>query len=160
MIRKATRTDAQAIADIYNEYIQNSVISFETEAVSLSAMQRRIEDISSQYPYWVYEEEGKVLGYCYAHGWKERAAYRHTFETTIYLDTASRSKGIGSQLLQHLIDECRKAGAHVLVACIVADNEMSIRLHEKFGFQRVAHFRQVGMKFGRWLDVVDYQLTL
>lgn len=160
MIRKATRTDARAIADIYNEYVRNSVISFETEAVSLSAMQQRIEEISGQYPYWVYEEDGKVIGYCYAHGWKERAAYKHTFETTIYLEAASQGKGIGSQLLQILIDECRKAGAHVLIACIVAGNENSIKLHEKFGFQRVAHFSQVGMKFGRWLDVVDYQLTL
>lgn len=160
MIRKVTKEDARAIADIYNEYVLNSVISFETEAVSVSAMQQRIETISAQYPYYVYEEDGKVLGYCYAHAWKERAAYKHTYETTIYLDKASQGKSIGRELLRHLIEECRQAGAHVLVACITAENEKSIRFHQRFGFKQSAHFHQVGMKFGRWLDVVDYQLLL
>lgn len=160
MIRKVTKEDARAIADIYNEYVLNSVISFETEAVPVSAMQQRIEMISAQYPYYVYEEDGKVLGYCYAHAWKERAAYKHTYETTIYLDKASQGKSIGRELLRHLIEECRQAGAHVLVACITAENEKSIRFHQRFGFKQSAHFQQVGMKFGRWLDVVDYQLLL
>lgn len=160
MIRKVTGQDAKAIADIYNEYVCNSVVTFETEPVTSQEMSRRIEEISACYPYWVYEEGGKVLGYCYAHQWKARAAYSRTWETTVYVDASSRGKGIGKALVGHLIRECRCDGAHVLVACIVGGNENSIRLHQSFGFRQVSHFLQVGRKSERWLDILDFQLIL
>lgn len=160
MIREITVQDAPAIAKIYNEYVQNSVISFETEPVSVPEMRRRIEEISARYPYLVYEEAGIIVGYCFAHGWKTRAAYSRTWETTVYVDATAQGKGIGSELMRLLIERCRMAGAHALVACITGSNEKSIMLHQRLGFQRVSNFRQVGMKFGRWLDVVDFQLLL
>ena len=160
MIRKITIQDAKAIANIYNEYVQNSVVTFETEPVSLHEMCRRIEEISSQYPYLICEENGKVLGYCYAHKWKARTAYRHTLETTVYVDVTAHGRGIGENLMRHLIAECRKADVHVLIACITDGNEKSIMLHQRLGFLQVSHFYQVGMKFNRWLDVVDFQLQL
>ena len=160
MIRKVTIQDAQAIADIYNVYVQNSVATFETEPVTLQEMCWRIEEISAQYPYLVYEEDGKILGYCCAHEWKTRTAYSQTLETTVYVAVTSQRKGIGKKLMKHLIEECRLTGAHALIACITDGNDDSVMLHQKFGFHQVSHFCQVGKKFGRWLDVVDFQLLL
>lgn len=160
MIRKVTIQDAQTIADIYNVYVLNSVATFETEPVTLQEMCRRIEEISAKYPYLVYEEDGKILGYCYAHSWKTRAAYSRTLETTVYVAAVSQKRGIGKELMKHLIDECRQTGAHVLIACVTGGNEGSVTLHQKLGFRQASHFRQVGKKFGSWLDVVDFQLLL
>lgn len=160
MIRKVTIQDAQAIADIYNEYVLNSVASFETEPITELEMRKRIEEISSKYPYYVYEDTGEVKGYCYAHSWKERAAYKQTWETTIYVAADLQGRGIGTKLMNLLIEECRQAGAHALIACITGGNEKSILLHQQLGFRQVSQFPEVGMKFGRWLDVVDFQLLL
>ncbi len=160
MIRQVTVNDAKAIADIYNEYVLNSVISFETEALSENEMRQRIFEISTQYPYLVYEENGIIAGYCYAHQWKERAAYRNTLETTIYLHPQHFNKGIGHQLMTHLIDKCRNAGYQALIACITGGNEASCALHTRLGFKQVSLFEKVGTKFGQRLDVVDYELLL
>lgn len=160
MIRSVVKRDAGDIADIYNEYVLGSVASFEVEPVSRLEMSRRIEEISSRYPYLVYEADGKVCGFCYAHQWKARVAYERTWETTVYVAAASVGRGIGKRLMERLIGECRRAGARVLVACITGGNESSVRLHQGLGFRQVSHFCQVGHKFGRWLDVVDFQLSL
>ena len=106
------------------------------------------------------ENNGKLIGYCYAHPWKERAAYCKTLETTIYLASEAKGKGLGTRLMDRLIDECRNRGYHVLIACITAENEESCQFHERLGFKKVSHFEQVGQKFGRWLDVADYELIL
>lgn len=160
IIRPATTDDAQAIAEIYNMYIVRTAITFETTPVDADEMSRRIRDISSTGPYLVYCEDSMVKGYCYAHLWKERAAFAHTFEISVYLLPEMCGRGIGTMLLNRLIADCRERDIHVLVACITADNTASYRLHEKAGFVRVSHFHEVGRKFGRWYDVVDYQLTL
>ena len=91
---------------------------------------------------------------------RERAAYRHTQEVTVYVASDSTGLGIGRRLVERLVAECRTTECHALVACITADNEPSRRLFESIGFRRVSHFEQVGRKFGRWLDVVDYELLL
>lgn len=160
MIRNATIDDADAIARIYNKYVEDSVISFETETVSDEEMRRRVSEISSNYPFLVYEHDGCVVGYCYAHQWKERAAYARTLETTIYLDNAYCHQGIGRKLMVALIDRCRQAGVCVLIACITGGNNQSIALHERLGFKKVSHFYNVGCKLGLVLDVVDYELEL
>lgn len=160
MIRKVCLQDAAAIAEIYNEYVMNTAITFETEPVSTEEMQTRIAAISGSYPYLAYETENEVAGYCYAHLWKSKAAYQYTLETTIYLSPRYTGKGIGQELLQHLTEECRKRGFHALIACITEGNEASFALYRKFGFQQVSHFHKVGMKFERWLDVFDYELIL
>ena len=123
-------------------------------------MRERIERLSAEFPYLVYEKNGKVGGFCYAHRWKDRAAYDHTLETTIYLSPAFQHQGIGTLLMKRLVSECRSMGIVVLVACITYGNEASVRMHEKLGFEQVSHFKRVGMKFGRYLDVVDLQLVL
>ena len=160
MIRKALATDAEAIAGIYNHYVLNTTVSFENEAVSVEEMRSRIEHISASFPYFVDEEDGQIAGYCYAHPWKERVAYCHTLETTIYLSPQYQRRGIGSLLMRRLIEQCRADGHHALVACITGGNEGSVALHGHLGFQQMSLFREVGRKFGQWLDVVDMELIL
>ena len=160
MIRNVKLSDAKAIAEIYNDYILNSTISFETEALTIEQMRCRIAEISAQFPYFVWEEDDEIAGYCYVHPWKERAAYHNTLETTVYLSPRHIGKGIGSRLMQWLIAECRQRGFKVLIACITANNATSIEFHRRLGCKQVSHFEQVGEKQGQLLDVIDMQLTL
>jgi DNA-binding CsgD family transcriptional regulator/GNAT superfamily N-acetyltransferase len=102
MIRPVRADDAAAIAAIYNYYVLETTISFETEALSVAAMRTRIEHTAAEYPFLVWEEQGTVLGYAYAHRWKERAAYAATWESTIYLRPDCARRGMGRQLMQEL----------------------------------------------------------
>lgn len=156
-IRPPRPEDAAAVAALYNHYVLHTAISFETEALDAGQMRRRLEAASVRL---VCERQGAVAGFAYAHGWKERAAYRHTQEVTVYVAPGSTGLGIGRQLVERLVAECRAAQCRALIACITADNGPSRRLFEALGFRRVSHFEQVGCKFGRWLDVVDYELLL
>lgn len=160
MIRSVKSNDAKAIVEIYNDYILNTTISFETKPLSEEQMRLRIESIVCHCPFLVWEENGEIAGFCYAHPWKERAAYHNTLETTIYLAPQYFHKGIGTKLMLRLIDDCRKMNFKVLIACITANNEASIKMHETLGFKQVSYFSQVGEKFGQSLDVIDMQLTL
>lgn len=159
-LRPVRPDDAEGIADIYNEYVERTTVSFETEAVSADEMRRRIGALAPAFPYFVAEDGEGIAGYCYAHPWKERAAYARTLETTVYLSPRHMGCGLGRRLMAELIGECRRRGAHALVACVTADNERSIAFHEGLGFRRVSLFREVGRKFDRWLDVADLQLLL
>ncbi len=154
------KEDAGEITAIYNEYVLHSTASFETVPLSQAEMLGRIESIVRGFPYLVYEQEGRVAGFCYVHPWKERAAYHHTLETTVYVAPQCRRQGIGAQLMEVLIRECRHIDCHALVACITSENEASRALHSRLGFSEVSHFREVGRKFGRWLDVSDYELLM
>lgn len=160
LYRNVVPDDAAEICRIYNPFVTDTTVSFEQEPLSEEAMRRRIEDIASQYPYIVCEVDGHIAGYCYVHTWKERAAYGGTMETTIYLDDRYKHQGIAKELMTLLIDRCRHLGYHSLIACITADNEESCHFHARLGFRLVSHFKAVGHKFGRDLDVVDYQLML
>lgn len=161
MLRRVELKDAKAITAIYNEYVVHSVTTFDTKPVREEDMRWRIAEIAAHFPYFVYEEEGgEIVGYCYAHPWKQKAAYSHTLETTIYLAPGYVGKGIGKQLMKALIEECRRDGYHALIACITEANEASSALHLSLGFKQVSHFEKVGLKFGRWLDVMDYELLL
>lgn len=160
MLRRVKLQDAKAITTIYNEYVVHSVATFDTEPLHEEEMRRRIAEIAAHFPYFVYEEEGQIVGYCYAHPWKVRAAYSHTLETTVYLAPGYQGKGIGKLLMQRLIEECRRDGYYALIACITEANEASDALHLGLGFKQVSHFEKVGLKFGRWLDVKDYELLL
>ena len=159
-IRRVVPGDAGRLAEIYNQYVLRTTISFETEEVTEAEMRSRIEAVSSAFPYFVYEYDGVVQGYCYAHPWKERAAYAKTLETTVYLAPEACGQGIGEALMRRLIEDCRALGFHSLIACVTAENSTSVRFHEHLGFRQVSRFAEVGLKFGRWLDVVDLQLIL
>jgi len=160
MIRKVQPSDAQAIASIYNDYIENTTITFETAPVSTDEMRERIETISANYPYWVCEEEGQVVGYCYASSWKKRCSYRLTVETTVYIAPSFHGKGIGVALMERLLDELKAASFHAAIACIALPNPASVGLHEKLGFKQVSEFKEVGYKFDQWLDVGDWEKIL
>ncbi len=160
MIRQVTLEDAASIAAIYNPFVTDTCVTFETEPVSVEEMRNRIQQLSKSYPYLVYEEEGEVLGYCYLHPWKPRAAYRCTWEVTIYLSPRAQGKGVGRQMLNRLFAVARERGVHALIACITQGNEHSISFHQQMGFKQVSHFEKVGYKFGRMLDVFDFELLL
>ena len=152
-IRTANLEDAAAIAAIYNFYVESSHSTFETENVNESEMQRRVSEILENYPFLVGEENGEIIGYAYAARYKTRAAYRHSAEISVYIKNGIEGKGIGSILYENLFTELKAKPIHAIVAGIALPNEASIRLHEKFGFEKVAHFREVGFKQGRWIDV-------
>lgn len=162
MIRPASLSDAERICDIYNEYVANTRITFEEEAVPPTEMADRIAIISKDYPWLVYEDEksGKVIGYTYATRWKERSAYRHSVETGIYLDSSSVGKGIGTKLKKALLERLKEQSIHTVISGIALPNPASIALFEKLGFEMVAHFKEVGYKFDEWVDVGYWQLLL
>jgi phosphinothricin acetyltransferase len=108
----------------------------------------------------VAEDAGAVIGYAYAAKWNARSAYRHTVETSIYLSHLSVSRGWGTRLYQTLFDMLRNQSIHVVIGGITLPNPASIALHEKFGIKKVAHFMEVGYKFGQWLDVGYWQSEL
>ena len=159
-VRPVSLEDAAAIAAIYNYYVQETVISFETEPLSAGQMGERIVQMAAGFPYLVCEVGGKVVGFAYAHLWKERAAYAQTWESTIYLHREWCAQGIGRCLMKNLLPLCRAAGCRALIACITAENKASVAFHESLGFRQVSHFPAVGCKFGRLLDVVDLYLPL
>ncbi len=161
MIRSATAEDAQRIAEIYNYYTRNTVITFEEIPVPEQEMRERIEDVLGAGLPWLVADTGQgVLGFAYAGEWKGRCAYRHSVEITIYLHHECGGSGWGSRLYEALFEELRAGTTHVAIAGIALPNEASIALHEKFGMEKVAHFAEVGFKFERWLDVGYWQLIL
>ncbi|WP_251359442.1 arsinothricin resistance N-acetyltransferase ArsN1 family B [Kangiella sp. TOML190] len=161
MIRTASVTDAQTIAKIYNHYIKTSIITFETKPVPSQDMANRIEEtLTQQLPYLVIEEENKIVGYAYASKWKGRCAYRFSVEATVYLAPNVTGKGYGTRLYQQLFEELESLNYHAVIAGISLPNPTSIALHENMGMQKVAHFKQVGFKFERWIDVGYWQKFL
>jgi L-amino acid N-acyltransferase YncA len=160
-IRDATPDDAAAIVAIYNHFVANTAISFEEEAVAESAMRQRIADVrESELPWLVAMVDGKLAGYAYASRWRARAAYRSSVESTVYLAPEQAGQGRGSALYAQLIARLREAGIHLVIGGIALPNAPSIALHEKMGFDKVAHFSEVGRKFERWIDVGYWQLRL
>ncbi len=160
MIRAVTEADAEAICHIYNHYVSNTIITFEEEIVSTEEMMEQIKETTAILPWIVIESEGQVVGYAYASRWKSRCAYRYSVETTVYLASTASGKGFGSQLYEHLIADLRPRSVHSLIGGIALPNEASVALHEKFGFEKVAHFKEVGWKFNQWIDVGYWELVI
>ena len=161
MIRAAEISDAHAIASIYNHYVSNTTISFEEQPVSAEQMTERMLEVrASSLPWLVAEESSKVLGYAYASKWKARSAYRFSVETSVYLQNGATRQGLGGQLYEALFRALRERGVHVAIGGIALPNEASISLHEKLGMKKIAHFEQVGFKFGKWVDVAYWQKVL
>jgi len=160
MLRNATPDDAASICAIYNHYVLNTPVTFEETAVTADEMRSRILKVTEALPWLVCEEDGELIGYSYATRWRDRAAYRHSVELTVYLRPSSIGSGKGSELFAALLPELRRRGIHCAIAGALLPNPRSTALLEKFGMQQVAHLREVGFKFGRWLDVGYWQLLL
>lgn len=161
-IRDAVDADAPSIAGIYNDAVVNTTAIWNEVQVDVAnrvgwmADRRRLG-----YPVLVaVDSDGNVLGYASFGDWRAFDGYRHTVEHSVYVRTDRRSGGIGKALMQALIERARSIGKHVMVAAIEAGNQGSIALHEALGFQRTGLMPQVGMKFGRWLDLAFLQLIL
>jgi phosphinothricin acetyltransferase len=160
MIRTVKEQDVLQIKEIYNFYILNSIVNFEENPITTEELSKKIKNITSTSIWIVYEKNKKILGYAYADIWKPRSGYLHTAETSVYIKQSESNKGIGTILYTELISRLKKLNFHVLIGGISLPNDASIALHEKFGFEKVAHFKEVGFKFNRWIDVGYWQLTI
>lgn len=161
MIRQVNENDARNIADIYNYYIRNSIATFEEEAISEEEVKKRIRKIeSSNFPWLVSESDGSITGYAYASKWQERSAYRFSAEITIYMHHEATGKGIGTKLYTALFQKLESLNINSVIGGVSLPNPASVALHEKFGMEKVAHFKKVGYKFGKWIDVGYWQIRL
>ena len=161
-IRSATGADMKAIAEIYRGHVLHGLATFEVDpppAAEMDARRRAIQDAGL--PYFVAELGGTVAGYAYAARYRQRIAYRHTVEDSIYMSPDFQGRGIGSALLKLRIDRCAALDYRQMLA-VIGDsaNRASIRLHENAGFRRVGLLPSVGFKLGRWVDTVLMQRPL
>lgn len=161
MIRNVLLSDAKRITEIYNHYIENTIITFEEELLDTNETENRIKSILEKgFPYLVYEEKQELKAFAYLNNWRSRSAYNITLETSIYLDKNEKGKGIGTKLYSELIEAAKKTHLHSLIGVISLPNEQSRKLHENLGFQLVGNFRESGIKFGKLIDVEFWQLIL
>ncbi len=163
MIRPVEYSDAATIADIYNHYIDETIITFEYDRVDESEIQSRISTIvDGGFPYIVYADpdSGEVIGYAYAGQWRKRIAYRFVVESAIYLRKGHEGKGIGRKLYTQLFELLREKNFRSVVAGISLPNESSVAAHKAMGFRHVGVFEKVGFKFDKWIDVDFWQLDL
>lgn len=160
-IRDAVRSDLPLVLAIHNEVIATSTAIY-SETPSL--LEERVAwwrgRVEAGFPVIVAEDESGLVGYASYGEFRGRPGYRFTVEHSIYVRADRRGSGAGAVLMKELIDRARRAGRHVMIAGIDAENDASIRFHERHGFERVARFKEVGYKFGRWLDLVFLQLML
>jgi L-amino acid N-acyltransferase YncA len=160
-IRTATEADLPELLAIYNDIILTTTAVYQYETHSLE-MRREWFAAKRQagYPVFVAEQSKMVVGFSTIGPFRAWQAYKYTVENSVYVAAAQRGKGIGKLLLPPLIDTARNMDMHAIIAGIDATNATSLRLHASFGFEEVAHFRQVGYKFGRWLDLKFMELLL
>jgi L-amino acid N-acyltransferase YncA len=161
ILRPALPADAAAIASIYNHYILTTTISFEEDAIDAAEIARRMDAVrNASLPYLVAEEGGVVTGYAYATPWRARRAYRSSVETSVYVQEGLHARGTGTALYRAVLAQLAGDGYHLAIGGIAQPNAASVALHEKLGFEKVAHFKEVGCKFGQWVDVAYWQLVL
>ena len=159
-IRDAMVTDAVSIADIYNEAILSTTATFDTEPKSANDRKRWLEEHDDRHSVIVAEVEEEVVGWASLTSWSDRPAYDETAETSFYVAKPYRSCGIGRALKARTIQDARRLGFHSLIARVAEGSEASIHLNESFGFRHIGTMKEVGMKFGKRLDVHLMQLML
>jgi L-amino acid N-acyltransferase YncA len=159
-IRFATPTDASAVLEIYGPFCEDSPISFETERPTVTEIQDRIRKIVERFPWLICENEKVVLGYVYASPHRERAAYRWAVDVAIYISETHRGHGVGTVLYAALFKLLRIQGYFQAYAGITLPNPVSLRLHQRLGFEPVGIYKQVGYKSGAWHDVSWWVLNL
>lgn len=158
MIRDAQPSDAAELALLYNYYITDSVATFETAPVTANIMKNRVSVLQDLgFPYLVSIKDEVIVGYAYASQWKARAAYQHTVEVSVYISPNHHGKRIASSLYNALFKKLESDDYHAVIGVITLPNEASVKLHESFGMKKVAHFSEVGRKFGNWIDVGYWQ---
>lgn len=160
-IRNAAEQDLPQLLGIYNEIIANTTAVYDYDPHTLEMRRKWFHTKQEQgFPVFVAEEGEKIVGFSSIGPFRAWAAYKYTVENSVYIAADQRGKGIGKLLMPPLIEAARQLNLHTIVAGIDASNDASIRLHQYFGFEEVAHFRQVGFKFDRWLDLKFLQLII
>jgi len=159
-LRQAAESDLAAINEIYNHYVRHSTCTYQETPESLAGRRRWFRQHGGQHPVIVAEEDGQVAGWGSLSAYHARSAFRHTVENSIYIHPQQLGRGLGSQLLRELIVQARRLGHRALIAAIEADQPASLALHRKFHFEQVGQLKQVGLKFGRWLDLIYLELLL
>ncbi len=160
IIREVNINDAHALSDIYKYYVDNFPYSFEYVAPSAEEFAERIADISGKFPFFVCEDDGDIIGYAYAHKFKERIAYQWVCETSIYVKNGCSQKGVGKLLYKYLLPALKQQGYVKAFAVLGCPNEGSETFHQKMGFSLVATLPNIGYKLGSWHDVKYYVLEL
>jgi L-amino acid N-acyltransferase YncA len=163
VIRNATEADLTSMVEIYNYYIQNSVVTFDMDVMKLQDWSEKFKWITELgLPFVVAESSsGQIIGFAYVAPWRQKAAFKRTVEDSIYLRPAAIGKRVGTKLLEELLNQAKAVGVKEVVA-VISDKgaESSIALHEHFGFKHQGHLGKVGFKFGRWLGTVLMQKSL
>ncbi|CAN5294706.1 GNAT family N-acetyltransferase [soil metagenome] len=161
LIRDACENDLDAILDIYNEAILNTTAVYSEQPHTLQMRRDWYRDrVNNNFPVFIAEVNGKVAGFSSFGHFRMWPCYRYTVELSVYVEVSHRGKGISKMLLHSLIDRAREMNVHAMLAGISADNLISYRLHQSFGFAEVANLKEVGYKFGRWLDLKFLELLL
>lgn len=159
-VRRALRADVPAITAIYNEAVRTTTGTFDTEPKSTAERARWFRQHDARHPVLVAEQEGAVVGWAALSAWSDRPAYDATGEVSVYVAAAHRGGGVGRALLTSLLEAARAERFHTVLARVAEGNEASLRLHVRAGFVRVGVMREVGLKFGRRLDVHLMQAML
>ena len=160
-IQTATEEDIPVLLEIYNDIIINTTAVWHEEPHTLAMRQEWFELKKEQgFPVFTAVEDGNVIGFSTIGPFRPWFGYRYTVENSVYVASESRGKGVANLLMPPLIDAAKELNLHAIVAGIEASNEASIKLHNKFGFYEVAHFKEVGFKFGRWMDLKFLELII
>lgn len=162
IVREAERADCPGILEIYNDAVLKTTASYDEAPRSLEHRQGWFDDHQKAgLPVFVAADgPGRIVGWSALNRYHERAGYRFTLENSVYVAEDWRGRGLGARLLAPLLDRARRDGFHAILAVIDADNAASLRLHARHGFEQVGLFREVGFKFGRWLNVVYMERLL
>ena len=160
-IRAGKEQDLPALLDIYNHIIVSTTAVYHYQPHTME-MRKAWYDarVKEGFPVFVAEDDGKVVGFSSYGPFRPWPAYKYTMENSVYVADGQRGKGIGKLLMEPLIDYARAHDVHAIIAVIDASNDASVQLHRGFGFEEVGHFRQVGYKFDRWLDLTFMELVL
>lgn len=160
IIRLAKPSDASAVLEIYAPYILNTSFTFETEIPSLQNFEHRIDSYQENWPWLVCEVDGIIAGYSYATKHRERAAYQWCVESSVYVRDNYQQKGIASLLYTTLFKILKYQGCRNVYAGITLPNDKSVSFHTKFGFTRIADYKNIGYKLGKWNTVSWWELQL
>ena len=160
-IREAIEDDLPQLLSIYNDIILHTTAVYDYEPHTPEMRKQWFETKKQQgFPVYVAEQNEEILGFSSIGPFRAWAAYKYSVENSVYVASGARGKGIGKLLIPPLIEATKQLGLHTIIAGIEATNEASLRLHKRFGFEEVAHFKEVGWKFERWLDLKFLQLIM
>jgi phosphinothricin acetyltransferase len=159
-IRKAVQADLPVLVTIYNQAVLETTATFDLEPVTVETRQAWLDDHTDSRLPLIVAEEGVVTGYASLSTFRQKPAYNRTAEVSVYVDKHHHGKGIGKQLLARIIEMAKELDYHVIIAGITGGNEVSVKLHEQFGFVKCGEMKEVGLKFDSWQDVWFYQLIL